>query len=215
MTADSTIDTVLYDLGQVLVRWEPSVAMSAGVPREAAEAALRELDFAAFNHRQDEGRTWRDAIADLRRVAPQHVAAVEAYVAHFPASLTRPVEGSEGLVDELDDLGLRLFGLTNWSAELFWAAEPAAPAIGRLRDVLVSGEVGVAKPDPRIFGLAVERFGLVPARTVFVDDSEANVAAAAALGFRGLVFTTTAALRSDLRALGIAVGGAAPEPPRT
>ena len=101
--------------------------------------------------------------------------------------------------------GLALYGLTNWSAELFHHAVPAAPAIGRLRGIVVSGEVGLAKPDPAIFDLTTERFALVPERTVFVDDSPRNVAAAVAQGYVGVHFTTTADFRAQLRELGVHV----------
>ena len=111
--------------------------------------------------------------------------------------------GSDDLVRDLRALGLRLLGLTNWSAETFHLAEPAAPAIGLLEDVLVSGEVGVAKPDPEVFALLTGRFGLRPERTVFVDDSAPNVAAAAAAGFDAVLFTTADALRADLAARGL------------
>ncbi|MEK8228965.1 HAD-IA family hydrolase [Oerskovia sp. M15] len=82
----------------------------------------------------------------------------------------------------------------------------AAPAVGLMEDVLVSGRVGLIKPDPRIFEVATERFALEPARTLFVDDSVANVTAAAELGFRTLRFEDAAGLRTTLHGLGIGVG---------
>lgn len=106
------------------------------------------------------------------------------------------------MVDALRAAGVRVLGLTNWSAETFHHAVPAAPVIGRLEAVVVSGREGVAKPDPRIFRLLAERHGLDPARTVFADDSRANVEAAAALGYQAVLFTTAEALRAELVARG-------------
>ncbi len=106
---------------------------------------------------------------------------------------------------ELRDLGLRLYGLTNWSAELFSHAAPAAchgPHGGRAG----LGARGPGKPDPAIFALAVERFGLDPVRTLFTDDSPANVEAAARLGLRTHLFDGTVGLRAALRDLGVPVG---------
>ncbi|ROS74521.1 HAD family phosphatase [Cellulomonas sp. PhB143] len=202
---DTAVDAVLYDFGNVLVGWEPRGALRRGLTPRAVETFLHEVDFDAFNRRQDAGRTWAEGIDDLRRSRPEHVHGVETYLTHFADSLTGPVEGSAALVEDLEARGLRLYGLTNWSAELFHHAALAAPATLRMRDVLVSGREGLAKPDPQIFRLAIERFGLVPERTVFVDDSPANVAAAASLGLVAVRFETTDGFRRDLRALGVEV----------
>ncbi|WP_265521255.1 HAD family hydrolase [Oerskovia flava] len=199
------IDTVLYDLGNVLVGWDPYGPYTGRMPRADVDRFFTDVDFATFNHAQDAGRTWAEARAHLATTHPQHLGALDVYVEHFAASLTGPVPGSAALVRELAALGIRLYGLTNWSAELFHAAEPAAPAIGLLRDVLVSGRVGLAKPDPRIFTAAVERFDLDPTRTLFVDDSPANVTAARQVGLHAVHFTTTPAFRTDLRAAGVPV----------
>ncbi len=177
------IDAVLYDFGNVLVGWDPYGAYD-GVDRRDVDAFFADVDFRVLNHERDAGATWQDARDRVAATHPHHVALLDRYVERFPATLTGPVEGSEELVRELRDLGLRLYGLTNWSAELFAHAAPAAPATALMEDVLVSGREGLAKPDPAIFALAVERFGLDPARTLFTDDSAANVDAAARLGLR-------------------------------
>ncbi|WP_456788483.1 HAD-IA family hydrolase [Cellulomonas sp. P5_C5] len=199
------IDTVVLDLGNVLVRWDPYRPFVGRLPAPATEAFLAGFDFMAFNHLQDAGRSWADARADLAASAPEHLPALDVYVEHFADTLTGPVPGSYEVVRDLRALGIRLLGLTNWSAETFHLAEPAATAIGLLEDVLVSGEVGVAKPDPRVFALLTDRFGLRPERTVFADDSAANVAAGAAAGFDAVLFTTAEALRADLVARGVAL----------
>lgn len=201
----SQIDAVLFDLGNVLVGWDPYRAFAGVAGAAEVDAFFADVGFTELNLQQDAGRTWAEARELVRAVHPQHVRMLDAYVEGFPRTLTGPIPGSEALVDELERSGMRLFGLTNWSAELFWAAEPAAPAIGRLSDVLVSGREGLAKPDPRIFALAIDRFGLDPSRTLFVDDAPANVEAAARLGLRTHRFVDSDGLRGALRALGVAV----------
>jgi len=208
-----TIDTVVLDLGQVLVRWDPYGPFVGRMPVERVEAFFADVDFPTFNHHQDAGRPWAQARAEVRARFPQHAAALDLYVEHFADALPGPVPGSEQLVRDLSEAGIRTLGLTNWSAETFHLAEPAAPSIGLLEDVLVSGTVGLAKPDPRIFALLVRRFGLDPASTVFVDDSPVNVDAATAAGLAGVLFTTADALRADLRDRGVplpAAGGDRP-----
>ncbi|MFS0700668.1 HAD-IA family hydrolase [Cellulomonas sp. 179-A 4D5 NHS] len=199
------VDAVVFDLGNVLVRWDPYGPYEGRLPRAAVDAFFRDVDFPAFNHLQDAGRPWAHARADVQARMPQHVPALDLYVEHFRAALPGPVPGSADLVRELRAQGVRVLGLTNWSAETFHHAEPAAPAIGLLEAVLVSGEVGLAKPDPRIYRLLAERFSLDPARTVFLDDSAANVAAAAAEGFAAVLFTTAPAARAELAARAVRV----------
>ena len=206
MSDDREIDTVVFDLGNVLVRWDPYLPYVGRMERADVEAFFSAIDFAGFNHRQDAGRSWAAARAELAETFPQHVAALDLYLDHFADSIAGPVPGSSELVRELIAAGIRVLGLTNWSAETFHLAVPAAPVIGLLEGVLVSGEVGIAKPDPRIFALLTERFGVDPGRTVFTDDVASNVAAARAGGYIGLQFTSADRLRGDLVALGVPVG---------
>ncbi len=202
-TPRSQIDTVVYDFGNVLVRWDPYAAFD-GHDRDEVERWMAEIDFRAFNHAQDAGRTWDAARATLTD-RPHLVPFVDAYVTGFAGTLLGPVPGSAELVAELKGLGLRLYGLTNWSAELFGHAEVAAPAVGLMDDVVVSGRVGLAKPDPRIFAHLTAAFHVEPARAVFVDDSPVNVAAARDAGFHAVHFTGTDAFRAALRDLGLPV----------
>lgn len=199
------IDAVLYDFGNVLVGWDPYGAYD-GVERHVVDAFFADVGFRVLNHERDAGASWDDARARVAATHPHHVGLLDRYVERFPATLTGPVEGSEELVRELRDLGLRLYGLTNWSAELYPHAAPAAPATTLMDDVIVSGREGLAKPEAAIFTLAIDRFGLDPARTLFTDDSPANVDAAARLGLRTHLFRDTAGLRAALRGLGVAVG---------
>jgi 2-haloacid dehalogenase len=203
-TPDTAIEAVVYDFGNVLVGWDPYGAFE-GIERAEVDAWMDEVGFAAFNLAQDAGRTWADAVRHLEATRPHLAPMAARYVARYAGTLSGPLPGSAELVDELDAAGLRLYGLTNWAADTFHHAAPAAPAVARLRDVVVSGQVGLAKPDPAIFRLAAARFDVDPARTVFVDDTPANVEAAREVGFHGVHFTGTPALRTALVDLGVPV----------
>lgn len=198
------IEAIVYDFGNVLVGWDPYGAFK-GVERADVDAWMDEVGFATFNHAQDAGRTWADAVRHLEATRPHLAPMAARYAAGYAGTLSGPLPGSAELVDELDAAGLRLYGLTNWAADTFHHAAAAAPALTRLRDVVVSGQVGLAKPDPAIFRLAAARFDVDPARTVFVDDTPANVEAARAVGFQGVHFTDTHSLRSALADLGVPV----------
>ncbi|SKC71298.1 HAD family hydrolase [Krasilnikoviella flava] len=197
------VDTVVYDFGNVLVAWDPYGAFPRR-SRAEVDAWMAEIDFPAFNHAQDAGRSWADARASLTD-RPHPLLLLDEYVAGFDGTLTGPVEGSAELVEELRAADVRLLGLTNWSAELFAHAATAAPATARMEQVVVSGRVGLAKPDPAIFRHLAATHDVDPARAVFVDDSPANVAAAASLGFHAVRFTGTPTLRTALRARGLPV----------
>jgi 2-haloacid dehalogenase len=198
----TTVDAVVFDLGNVLVHWDPVLPFAGRLSADEVRRFFADVDFASLNHRQDAGRPWSEARADVAARHPGHVATLDLYVERFADSLPGPVDGSAEVVDDLRAAGVRVLGLTNWSAETFHHAVPAAPAIGRLEAVVVSGREGVAKPDPRIFRLLAERHGLEPARTVFTDDSPVNVDAAAAEGFQAVLFTGAADLRAELVARG-------------
>lgn len=197
------VDTVVYDFGNVLVGWDPYGAFP-GRSRAEVDAWMAEIDFPAFNRAQDAGRSWADARASVAD-RPHLLPLVDEYVAGFAGTLTGPVPGSAALVEELRAAGVRLLGLTNWSAELFDHAARAAPATTRMEHVVVSGRVGLAKPDPAIFRHLVRTHDVDAARAVFVDDSPANVETARGLGFHAVRFTGTTALRTALRGLGVPV----------
>jgi 2-haloacid dehalogenase len=192
-------------LGNVLIRWDPLPAIAAGVGDADARAFLGSYDFGSWNHAQDAGRTWAQALVVLEKEAPEWLAAGAAYVDNFPLSLLGPVHGTHALVRELAAAGFPQVGLTNWSAELYPHAPAAYDVIELLGDVVVSGEVKLAKPDPAIYRLAAERTGIPLERLAFVDDSITNVAAAAALGMQAIQFTGAEQLRKDLVALGLPV----------
>ncbi|MCY7394995.1 MAG: HAD family phosphatase [Nocardioides sp.] len=196
---------VVWDLGNVLIDWDASVAIAAGVGAEEARRFLAadDFDFMAWNHGPDSGGSWDAAEASLARRHPHWISHALAYRRHFAASLLGEVPGIGDVVRELHAAGTPQWGLTNWSHELY----PHAPArfeLLRLLDgVVVSGTEGVAKPDPRIYALVAERSGLALERLVFLDDRATNVEAAQAVGMTGIVFTTATAARTDLRALGL------------
>lgn len=108
------------------------------------------------------------------------------------------------LVAELDAVGVPLFALTNFSDEFFPAFRTREAALlDRFRDIVVSGEERLVKPDPRLYRLALDRFGLTAGDTVFIDDNPANVAGAAAVGLIAVPFHDEPRLRADLIALGL------------
>lgn len=206
-TPDGSPSGVVFDLGNVLIDWDPYAAIAAGVGPVEARRFLEadDFDFMAYNHGPDSGLDWDTAEAEVARTHPHWLEHARAYRSHFPASLLGEVPGSVGVVRDLHAAGVRLWGLTNWSHELFPHGRAAFPFLGLLEDVVVSGTEGVAKPDPAVFVIVRQRTGVPLERLVFVDDRPDNVAAAAAAGMDALVFTDAGRLRADLRERGLPV----------
>ncbi|MEZ0579565.1 HAD family hydrolase [Nocardioides sp. MH1] len=196
---------VVWDLGNVLIDWDPRAAVAAGLGEAEADRFFAGFDFGTWNHACDAGRTWAEALAELERDHPGWAAHGHAYHDHFAASLVGDHPGTVALVRELHAAGVRQVGLTNFSAELYPHAPALFPFLDLLDDVVVSGRERIAKPDPAIYRLAAERAGLHPAELVFVDDKQVNVDAAAAVGMHGIRYDDADRLRLDLRGAGLPV----------
>lgn len=198
---------VIFDLGNVLIDWQPHAAIAAGVGEEEARRFLAadDFDFMAFNHGPDSGGSWDEAEAAVRRTHPHWAEHALAYRANFGASLVGEVPGSVEVVRELRAAGVPMWGLTNWSHELWPHAPRRFAFLGLLDGVVVSGTEGVAKPDPGIYEIAVERSGVPASQLIFVDDKQVNVDGAVDVGLDGVLFTGSDDLRLALRDRGLAV----------
>ena len=194
---------VVFDLGGVLVRWDPRRLYRQLMPEHEVDDFLAEIGFPAWNHAMDAGGDWADAVEMLAARHPHRRDLIASYPALFAETLDGPVPGSVEVLRDLHAAGVRLLALTNWSAQTFPHAEQTFDFLTLFEGVVVSGREGLAKPDPRVFRLLLSRHDLDPARTVFVDDSAVNVAAATDVGLTGLLFHDAATLRADLHRLGL------------
>jgi 2-haloacid dehalogenase len=206
VTATADRPAVVFDLGGVLVDWDPRYLYDRLLPAHEVDAFLDEVGFAAWNREQDAGASWAEAVHRHGDLYPHRRELLAAYPARFTETLGGEVPGSVALLRELHDAQVRLLALTNWSAETFPHARARFDWLDLFEDVVVSGVEGIAKPDPAIFRLLLERHGLSAATTVFVDDSPANIHAAADLGLTALLFRTAEDLRADLSRLGLLDG---------
>jgi 2-haloacid dehalogenase len=198
------VTTITFDLGGVLIDWDPRYLYRSLFDDEAEmEAFLAEVTTPAWNAEQDAGRPWVDAVDALAAEFPEHRPLIEAYRQRWPETLGDAIQGTVDVLAELRDAGVHLLALSNWSAETFPVALERYPFLGWFEGIVISGEVGAAKPDERIFQVLIERHGIEPAKTVFVDDTVANVEAAEELGFIGLRFHDPDRLRTDLERLGV------------
>ena len=201
------VHAVLFDLGGVLVDWNPRHLYRDWFADEAAmERFLTTVCTQAWNEEQDAGRPFREGVELLLARHPQHAREIKAYDSRWGEMLKGAIEESVAILRELRACGVPLFGLTNWSAEKFPLARTRFPFLEWFEGIVVSGEERLKKPDPRIYWLAVERFGLEPPQTLCVDDAPANIAAAALVGFKTHRFVGAPELRGEFVARGLLPG---------
>lgn len=196
-------DTVVFDLGNVLIGWDPRNLYRKLFADEAAmEAFLAEICTHDWNIQQDAGRPIREAEAELIARFPDQADRIRAYYGRFMEMLSGPIAGTVTLLEALHAKSTPLYALTNWSAETFALTRPNFPFLELFRDIVVSGEIGLVKPDPAIFRHLLQVVGRPAPACFFIDDNAANIASARALGFSAHHFASPAALHRDLENLG-------------
>jgi len=204
-------DTVIFDLGGVLIDWNPRYLYRHLFDDESSmEQFLAEVCDGQWNEQQDAGRSWDEAIRLRSAEFPEHAALIAAYRTRWDEMLRGPMHDSVAVLEELRVRGVRLYALTNWSQETFPLAFERYPFLQAFEGIVVSGQERMIKPDPAIFQLLLNRYGIDPGRAVYVDDAPRNVDAAAKLGMHALQFRDAAVLHGELVALGL-LDGTAPE----
>jgi 2-haloacid dehalogenase len=206
MTEGPTIDTIVFDVGNVLVGWDVR-AMYRTLFEEDSEMErfLTEVWTPAHNARCDRGEPFAVVIEEVVAHHPHHEHAIRAARERWIETITGPVEGADELVAELQEEGYRLLGLSNFAAETFPLIREEYPVFDRLEHIVISGEVGFVKPEAEIFHVLRDDLGVDLPHAVFVDDAAVNVEGALAVGMHALVFTDVPALRRDLAALRVRV----------
>jgi len=205
MSSTINIDTLLLDLGGVLVDWDPRYLYRPVFQGDEAamEHFLAQVCPPEWNREMDAGRPVDEAIAERQRLFPEHAPLIALWKTRWEQMLRDPIHDTVELVDTLRKRGHRLYALTNWSAETFPVARARFDFLRWFDDIVVSGEVKLAKPDPRIFQLAFRRCGLTPECTLYVDDVGRNVEVARELGMHAIHFEQPRKLRADLERLGL------------
>ena len=197
------IDAALFDLGKVLLDWDPRFFYArhfAGDP-DGLEHFVRTVVPGTWIIEMDAGKPAAQAIAERQALFPEHAELIGLWSQGWPEMLRGEIEGTAAILRELKDRGLRLYALTNFSTETYPIAQSRCPTLALFEHAVVSGEIGLTKPDPRIYAHAIEHCRLTPARTVFVDDLLVNVEAGRAAGLQAVHFTSPEQLRADLGAL--------------
>jgi 2-haloacid dehalogenase len=197
--------SVVFDVGNVLVDWNPRALFARHVTDGARlDRLMGEVLTLEWHTQHDAGRDFADTSAERIALYPDEAENIRRWGAEFGETIGDLLPGMADLVVDLDAAGVPLYAITNFSHE-FWPPFRAREAalFDRFRDIVVSGEVKLIKPDPAIYALALERFGFAPGEALFVDDRQDNVEAGERAGFVGHRFTDAATLRTTLEGFGL------------
>ncbi len=197
--------SVIFDVGHVLYDWNPRVLYERLFDDERAlDVFLNQVATRTWHFQHDAGRPFAETSAELAAQFPEHAEMIALWGPRFGEQIPGPIPGMIELVEELDAGGVPLFAITNFSREFFppFRAREAA-VFDRFRDIVVSGAERLVKPDAAIYRLALDRFGLTPDEAFFIDDNDANIAGAHALGIHAHLFRDAATARAALTAHGL------------
>ncbi len=198
------IQAVIFDIGNVMVHWDPRRLFRKYFDDpEEMEYFLANVTSPKWNLEQDRGRSFKDGTALLSKQFPQYEDKIRLFDSHWAETLGPEIPGMVKILNQLIENNISVFAITNFSAEK-WPIFCKRHAFTTLfQGIIVSGEVGLVKPDPRIYELAVKRFGVHTDTTLFVDDIEDNVITAQKMGMIGHHFTDAYTLKADLIARGL------------
>ena len=195
--------SVIFDVGRVLFDWDLRYLFARLIAdKDELEWFVTNVVTPQWHFQHDAGRPLAEMLPELKARFPDHAPLIDVYATRFNETIPGPMPGSLELVERLDAAGVPLFAITNFGHEFWERFRPTQPVFDRFRNIVVSGTEKLIKPDPAIYHLAIERFGIDPAGAMFIDDVAENIAGAESVGIAGHLFTDAATLESELTARG-------------
>ena len=196
------ITAVVFDVGKVLFEWDLRHLFAKLITdKDELEYFVTVIVTPEWHFQHDAGRALDDMVAERIAEFPEYAAWIAAYSNRFNETIPGPITGSLEIVQELAERGVPLFAITNFGAEFWDMFRPTQPIFDRFQDIIVSGVEKLVKPDPAIYMLALQRFGLKSGEAIFIDDNHDNVISARENGFVAHHFTDAESLRRELIAL--------------
>ena len=198
------ITTIVFDLGNVLIEWNPSHLYDKIFPnKKESDYFLSNICTMDWHSQQDAGRDIKEATEEKVKEHPDFAQPIRAFYARWKEMFGGPIEGSVNILKEVKEKGYKVYALSNWNAELFNYAIDDYPFLKWFDGKIISGEVKLKKPDEAIYQVMIERFSLTPQNTLFIDDTEKNIEEAKTLGFHCIHFKSAEQLRTHLNNLEI------------
>ncbi len=194
------IDTIIFDIGNVLVKWDPANLYRKIFPADEERTQfLNTICTMEWHTLQDACRSPREGTTELLEKYPEHKEAILAFYDRWEEMFSGAIEGSVEILKEVKEKGYKVYALSNYNAELYQRTVHDFPFLDWFDGKIISSEAKMKKPDENIYRLLFERFAIDPERAIFIDDLAANIAAASRLGLQGILFTTPEALRKELQ----------------
>ena len=202
---DALYNTVIFDLGGVLIDWNPAyLYRKIFADEEEMQRFLTDVCHADWNKEQDRGRLFAEAVQERVAAFPHYESQIQSYHQRWEEMLGGAIEENVQVLEDLyQQSDLHLYAITNWSAETYPTAQRLFPFLSYFEDVIVSGELKLVKPDAAIYQVLLDRQPIVPERAIFIDDVRENVDGARGLGIHGIHLTPKTNLREELKALGV------------
>ena len=204
----SKIDTIIFDLGGVLIDWNPEYVYLEifNGDQEKVDWFLNTICTSDWNVEQDAGRTFHDATEFLINKYPEYEEWIRIYYDRWEDMLGGPIPETVVLLNKLKKANThRLYALTNWSEEAFPVARQRYDFLSHFEGIVVSGEEKTRKPFPKIYEIILERYQIEPQKSIFIDDNFDNVMAAQKIGINSIQFKSTKQLEQELLKLGVPI----------
>lgn len=198
MTTTTDIKAVVFDVGAVLIDWDPRHLYRKLMDDAAMETFLADICPYHWNLEMDRGGVWAEYVEAHTQKHPAHADLIRAYDQRWPEMVAGPIQGTVDIKNALRAAGVPLYAITNYSAEKWALSQTLWPFLADFDGVICSGQEGILKPDPRIYHLLYDRYGLNPAELLFIDDRRENIEAGEKTGMRGVVFTNPSDLAHTL-----------------
>ena len=199
------IDTVIFDLGGVLIDWNPRyLYRNIFKTEEEITWFLENICTAEWNDQQDAGRPFEEATEELVQQYPAHELAIRAWYGRWHETISGPIDGTVEILRQIkDSKKYRLYALTNWSAQTFPWALANFEFLHWFEGIVVSGVEKTRKPFPEFYKILFDRYQINPAKAIFIDDNHKNVIGAQALGLPTIHFQSPEQLQVDLRKINL------------
>jgi 2-haloacid dehalogenase len=202
---NNKIDTIIFDLGAVLIDWNPRhLYRKIFKTEEEIEWFLQNVCTSDWNDKQDAGRDFDEATQELLVKFPEHKIAIEAWYGRWQETISGSIPATVEILDEIRKSGKhKLYALTNWSAQTFPWALDNFEFLHWFEGIVVSGVEKTRKPHPEFYQILFDRYKVNPATSLFIDDNPANISGGKKVGLHTIHFQSPEKLRQDLVALKI------------
>ncbi len=201
------VDTIIFDLGGVLIDWNPRyLYRKIFKTEEEITWFMENICTLEWNDHQDAGRTFAEATEELVAQHPEWEVPIRAWYGRWEETISGSIEGTVSILKNLKEKGThRLLALTNWSAESFPVAQKKFEFLNWFEGIVVSGDEKTRKPFPEFYHILFDRHQVDPSRAIFIDDNIKNVHGGRAVGLHVIHFQNPNQLLTELTSMGISL----------